>query len=154
MSCFLTSIRIPLRSPACLRARISVPARFLTTKKHAAASEPKYLLEDSESGLGFIRSNPQREKPRKLGMTEIRGPYYAAYGSRHLRDIMETMGSHVDGLKFAGGSFALMPEKRVREMTDIAHENDVYVSTVRKMVLWSGKGRADQSDREASWNMS
>lgn len=72
-------------------------------------------------------------------MTEIRGPYYAAYGSRHLRDIMETMGSHVDGLKFAGGSFSLMPEKSVREMTDIAHENDVYVSTVRKMFCGLGR---------------
>jgi len=42
---------------------------------------------------------------------------------------METMGYHIDGLKFAGGSFSLLPEQRLREMIEIAHENDVYVST-------------------------
>lgn len=43
---------------------------------------------------------------------------------------METVGTHVDGLKFAGGSFAVMPEGRVREMIEVAHRNGVYVSTV------------------------
>jgi phosphosulfolactate synthase (CoM biosynthesis protein A) len=37
----------------------------------------------------------------------------------------------VDGLKFAGGSFSLMPEKSLTELIEIAHQNDVYVSTVR-----------------------
>ena len=60
----------------------------------------------------------------------MRGPYYSAYGKRHLQDVMETVGAHVDGLKFAGGSFSLMPEGSVKEMIDIAHENGVYVSTV------------------------
>jgi phosphosulfolactate synthase (CoM biosynthesis protein A) len=41
------------------------------------------------------------------------------------------MGHHVDGLKFAGGSFSLFPEPRLRELTDLAHEHGVYVSTVR-----------------------
>lgn len=40
------------------------------------------------------------------------------------------MGTHVDGLKFAGGSFSLFPEKPLRELIDLAHEYDVYVSTV------------------------
>jgi phosphosulfolactate synthase (CoM biosynthesis protein A) len=40
------------------------------------------------------------------------------------------MGTHVDGLKFAGGSFSLFPEKPLRELIDLAHEHDVYVSTV------------------------
>jgi phosphosulfolactate synthase (CoM biosynthesis protein A) len=39
------------------------------------------------------------------------------------------MGYHIDGLKFAGGSFSMMPEERVRELIDLAHENEVYVST-------------------------
>ncbi|KFY48652.1 hypothetical protein V495_01147, partial [Pseudogymnoascus sp. VKM F-4514 (FW-929)] len=51
------------------------------------------------------------------------------YGTRHLEDVMETVGTHVDGLKFAGGSFAVMPEERVREMIEVAHGNGVYVST-------------------------
>lgn len=41
------------------------------------------------------------------------------------------MGYHVDGLKFAGGSFSLFPEAQLRELIDLAHEHDVYVSTVR-----------------------
>jgi phosphosulfolactate synthase (CoM biosynthesis protein A) len=86
------------------------------------------LLEDS-NGFGFIRSNPRPPKPRKVGVTEIRGPYYSAYGKRHLQDILETMGHHIDGLKFAGGSFSLMPEAAVRQLIDLAHEHGVYVST-------------------------
>jgi len=39
------------------------------------------------------------------------------------------MGEYVDGLKFAGGSFALMPAKEVKALTDLAHQYDVYVST-------------------------
>jgi phosphosulfolactate synthase (CoM biosynthesis protein A) len=50
---------------------------------------------------------------------------------------MDIMGHHVDGLKFAGGSFTLMPEKSVTELIDIAHQNDVYVSTVRSKNLHS-----------------
>jgi phosphosulfolactate synthase (CoM biosynthesis protein A) len=50
-------------------------------------------------------------------------------GKRYLSDVFETMGHHVDGVKFAGGSFSLFPEKRLRELIDIAHENDAYVST-------------------------
>jgi phosphosulfolactate synthase (CoM biosynthesis protein A) len=40
------------------------------------------------------------------------------------------MGHHVDGLKFAGGSFSLFPEDKLRELIDLAHEHGVYVSTV------------------------
>lgn len=40
------------------------------------------------------------------------------------------MGTHVDGLKFAGGSFSLFQEKPLRELLELAHEHGVYVSTV------------------------
>lgn len=64
----------------------------------------------------------------------MRGPYYSAYGTRRLEDVLETVGGHVDGLKFAGGLFAVMPERRVREMIEVAHRNGVYVSTVSGML--------------------
>ena len=86
------------------------------------------LLEDA-NGFGITRSNPRPPKPRKVGVTEICGPYYSAYGKRHLQDLLETMGHHIDGFKFAGGSFSLMPEAVVRELIDLAHEHGVYVST-------------------------
>lgn len=100
-------------------------SRLLSTQ----VSQGSYLLQDKDDGLGFIRSNPRPPKPRRVGVTEIRGPYYSAYGKRHWQDIMDIMGHHVDGLKFAGGSFSLMPEKSVTELVDIAHQHDVYVST-------------------------
>lgn len=106
---------------------VGSPVRFLSTQ----TSQAEYLLQDKDNGLGFIRANPRTPKPRKHGVTEIRGPYYSAYGKRHLQDVMDIMGHHVDGLKFAGGSFSLMPEKSLTELIEIAHQNDVYVSTVR-----------------------
>jgi phosphosulfolactate synthase (CoM biosynthesis protein A) len=68
-------------------------------------------------------------KPRTRGVTEIRGPYYTAMGPRYLKDVLETMGDHVDALKFAGGSFTLMPEGTLREIIETCHEHDVLVST-------------------------
>ena len=62
-------------------------------------------------------------------MTEIRGPYYTPVGRRYLEDVLETMGDYVDTLKFAGGSFALMPREAVRALNDLCHEHDVEVST-------------------------
>src|SRR3712207_88206 len=90
--------------------------RLLSTTRPRQQEQAQTLLQDKEQGFGFIRSNPRPAKPRKVGVTEIRGPYYSAYGKRHLQDVLETMGYHIDGLKFAGGSFSLMPEKAVREL--------------------------------------
>lgn len=82
-----------------------------------------------ERAFSFIPLNSRPPKPRKTGLTEIRGPYYTPLGRRALEDILETMHPYVDGLKFAGGSFALMPRERVKELTELAHRYDVYVST-------------------------
>ena len=77
----------------------------------------------------FLRVNEREAKPRKRGLTEIRGPYYSAIGRRYLEDLFETMGAYVDSLKFSGGSFTLMPEKAVREIIDLCHKHSVLVST-------------------------
>src|SRR5207237_576578 len=82
-----------------------------------------------ERSFPFLRLNEREIKPRKRGLTEIRGPYYSAYGRRHLEDLFETMGRYIDSLKFAGGSFSLMPEGVVREIIDLCHEHGVLVST-------------------------
>ena len=47
------------------------------------------MLED-ENAFGFIRHNTRPPKPRKAGVTEIRGPYYSAMGKRYLKDVLET----------------------------------------------------------------
>lgn len=77
----------------------------------------------------FIRMNQRQGKPRTQGVTEIRGPYYTPMGRRYLEDVLETMGEHIDSLKFAGGSFTLMPREKLREIIKIAHSHEVLVST-------------------------
>jgi phosphosulfolactate synthase (CoM biosynthesis protein A) len=83
----------------------------------------------SDRAFSFIRMNVREGKPRTRGITEIRGPYYSPMGKRYLEDVLETMGEYVDSLKFAGGSFTLMPEKQLREIIDLAHRYNVLVST-------------------------
>ena len=79
--------------------------------------------------FAFLRLNERPPKPRKRGVTEIRGPYYTPVGRRYLEDVLETMGVYVDTLKYAGGSFALMPRDAVRALNDVCHEHEVEVST-------------------------
>jgi phosphosulfolactate synthase (CoM biosynthesis protein A) len=99
----------------------------------------------------FIPINQRERKPRKRGITEIRGPYYTPMGTRYLTDVLETMGAWVDGLKFAGGSFALMPRERVRELIELAGDHDVYVSTggfVEHVLALKSPGLVDRYLRE------
>ncbi len=98
----------------------------------------------------FLRINERHAKPRKRGVTEIRGPYYTPMGKRYLEDILETMGAYVDVLKFAGGSFSLMPRNAVKELLDLAHRYDVLVSTggFIEHVLTLGPQAVDQYIQE------
>ncbi len=84
---------------------------------------------DNERAFQFLRMNERQSKPRTRGVTEIRGPYYSVMGKRYLQDILDTMGAYVDSVKFAGGSFTLMPRKAIMEITDLAHQHDALVST-------------------------
>jgi phosphosulfolactate synthase (CoM biosynthesis protein A) len=84
---------------------------------------------EAERAFAFLRMNERPPKPRSSGVTEIRGPYYSPVGRRYLEDVLETMGSYVDTLKYAGGSFALMPRETVRELNELCHEHDVAIST-------------------------
>src|ERR1051325_1157796 len=77
----------------------------------------------------FLQVNQRGDKPRKRGLTEIRGPYYSVVGRRYLEDLFELMGVYVDSLKFAGGSFSLMREAAIRNLIRLCHDNDVLVST-------------------------
>ena len=83
----------------------------------------------SPRAFSFVACNRREEKPRRAGLTEIRGPYYSVMGRRYLEDLLETMGDHVDALKFAGGSFSLMPRDRLVEIIELCHRHGVLVST-------------------------
>ncbi len=83
----------------------------------------------NDRAFAFLPVNGRENKPRTRGMTEIRGPYYTPMGKRYLQDVLETMGTYVDALKFAGGSFSLMPRQAVKELLDLCHAHNVMVST-------------------------
>ncbi|MCL7451838.1 MAG: phosphosulfolactate synthase [Anaerolineae bacterium] len=96
----------------------------------------------ADRAFDFLKVNDRPSKPRKRGVTEIRGPYYTPMGKRYLQDILETMSTYVDALKFAGGSFSLMPRPAVQELLDLCHQYDVMVSTggYIEYVLTQGSG--------------
>ena len=83
----------------------------------------------NQRAFDFLRSNRRQDKPRSRGVTEIRGPYYSVVGRRYLEDLFEGFGAYADILKFAGGSFSLMPRKELIGLIDLCHHNQVKVST-------------------------
>ena len=85
--------------------------------------------QSQERAFSFLKVNERPAKPRTRGVTEIRGPYYTPMGKRYLQDILETMAFYVDSLKFAAGSFTLMPRGAVKELIDLCHQYNVLVST-------------------------
>jgi phosphosulfolactate synthase (CoM biosynthesis protein A) len=60
------------------------------------------------------------------------------------------MGDYVDSLKFAGGSFSLMPESAVRNLIELCHRHNVLVSTggFLEHVLAQGSDAVRQYVRE------
>jgi phosphosulfolactate synthase (CoM biosynthesis protein A) len=99
-----------------------------------------------KNAFDFLRMNEREGKPRQRGVTEIRGPYYSVMGKRYLSDVLETMGQYVDSLKFAGGSFTLIPDETLKEIIETAHAHDVMVSTggFIEYVLTQGKEAVDK----------
>lgn len=99
------------------------------------------MTEIKENLFDFLNKSDRPKKPRTTGLTEIRGPYYTVMGKNYLSDVLETMGSSIDSLKFAGGSFALIPPRHVKELIEIAHRHDVLVSTGGFMEFVLTRGR-------------
>jgi phosphosulfolactate synthase (CoM biosynthesis protein A) len=87
------------------------------------------MSRDDRRAFDFVKVNERQRKPRTRGVTEIRGPYYTPVGRRYLEDLFDGFGAYVDALKFAGGAFALMPRRALRELIDLCHAHQVLVST-------------------------
>src|SRR5947208_15568442 len=83
-----------------------------------AKSKPK----QPQHSFPFLQVNEREGKPRRRGLTEIRGPYYSVVGRRYLEELFETMSNYAVSLKFAAGSFSLMPEKAVRGIILLYHK--------------------------------
>jgi phosphosulfolactate synthase (CoM biosynthesis protein A) len=103
-----------------------------------------------ERAFSFLKVNERMGKPRTRGITEIRGPYYTPMGRRYLEDVLETMGVYVDSLKYAGGSFSLMPRDKIKELNQLAHDHNVLVSTggFIEYVLTQGREAVDKYIQE------
>ena len=101
---------------------------------------------EQERAFEWVKRNERQGKPRSRGLTEIRGPYYSVMGPRYLQDVLETAGDYVDSLKFAAGSFSVIPKKSLRQLLDLAHSYDVLVSTGGwiEYLLTQGKGAVDR----------
>jgi len=110
----------------------------------------KSQTESNGRAFPFLKVNDRPPKPRSRGVTEIRGPYYTPMGKRYLQDILETMGVYVDVLKFAGGSFSLMPRQAVKELIDLCHDYGVLVDTgdFMETVLTQGREAVDHYIKE------
>lgn len=92
----MLAIQNPSRLWTMLRPALSVASRshqvlprpFSTARQ--LQTTPPILLEDKQNGFGFARHNARPPKPRSVGVTEIRGPYYSVMGKRYLQDVLET----------------------------------------------------------------
>jgi phosphosulfolactate synthase (CoM biosynthesis protein A) len=77
----------------------------------------------------FVEISDVPPKPRKTGVIEIRGPYYAPTTIGYIKDLLEMWGEYIDGFKFAGGSMRLLSLDMLKTILKICHDHDVYVST-------------------------
>ena len=77
----------------------------------------------------FIKILEKQNKPRDLGVIEIRGSYYTPVGFTYLSDLLEIAGEYIDGFKFAGGSQRLHPEDVLKKIINLCHDYGIYVST-------------------------
>ncbi len=101
---------------------------------------------EQERAFSWLKRNDREGKPRTRGLTEIRGPYYSVMGPRYLEDVLSTAGDYVDSLKFAAGSFSVIPKKALTEILGLCHSYDVMVSTGGwiEYVLTQGKEAVDR----------
>lgn len=104
----------------------------------------------SEKSFDFIKKNKRLPKPRKYGITEIRGPYYTMMGKNYLQDILNTMAEYIDSLKFAGGSFSIISKQSLQDIIELCHKNEVLVSTggFIEYVLTQGSDSVDKYIQE------
>ncbi|MEC9373473.1 MAG: phosphosulfolactate synthase [Planctomycetota bacterium] len=108
--------------------------------------------ETSEHGFEFLRVNERAGKPRSVGLTEIRGPYYTVIGKRALSDVLDLMAPSIDSFKFSAGAFTLFPPEALRELIELCHAHDVEVSTggFIERVLVQGPAAVDAYIRQCA----
>ena len=99
-----------------------------------------------KKAFDFVSIHEPPPKPREIGITEIRGPYYTSISYGYLKDLLGDWAEYVDGYKFAGGAMRLLRRERVRKIIQLCHQNDVYVSTggfVERVIVQGSKAVDD-----------
>lgn len=86
-------------------------------------TSPATRVKHAPNDFAFLPSNSLPSKPRKTGLTEIRGPYYTPVTQTYLDELLKDWGEYVDVIKFAGGSFSLMPPDRLKGLIAVAHKH-------------------------------
>jgi phosphosulfolactate synthase (CoM biosynthesis protein A) len=86
-------------------------------------------MKSTRKAFDFLKISDLPPKPRKSGVIEIRGPYYAPTTIGYVKDLLEMWGDYIDGFKFAGGSMRLLSVDMVKRILKVCHDHDVYVST-------------------------
>ena len=124
---------MPTRTVLAQTLRQHIRPRAGTSKVQVAAARALHstasLANSSSSSssthpFSFLPANSLEPKAtRTKGLTEIRGPYYAPVTQTYLDELLTDWGEYVDGIKFAGGAFSLMPEDRLRALIETAHKH-------------------------------
>lgn len=83
----------------------------------------------NKRAFNFLKIYDLPAKPRKTGIIEIRGPYYASVSYGYLEDLLDDWSYYFDGYKFAGGSERLLSKSTVGNIIEACHDHGVYVST-------------------------
>ncbi|CAF1424540.1 unnamed protein product [Rotaria sp. Silwood1] len=107
-------------------------SRFLINGKFNLLNFIRSLssIVEQSTPFDYLPTNKLKSKKnRKNGLTEIRASYSKPVTKTYLNELLEDWGEYVDGIKFAGGSFSLMPEKCLRDIIDIAHKYQCYLCT-------------------------
>jgi phosphosulfolactate synthase (CoM biosynthesis protein A) len=86
-------------------------------------------MKSTRKAFDFVKISDLPPKPRKSGVIEIRGPYYAPTTIGYVKDLLEMWGDYIDGFKFAGGSMRLLSVDMVKRILKVCHDHNVYVST-------------------------
>ncbi len=107
-----------------VRPRPISAARALHSTASLANSNSNSSSSSSTHPFSFLPANALEPKAKRTrGLTEIRGPYYAPVTKTYLDELLKDWGEYVDGVKFAGGAFSLMPEDRLRALIETAHKH-------------------------------
>jgi hypothetical protein len=100
-----------------------------TEQNHERTRTLAHGMHANQRAFAFLRTNQRLPKPRVQGGDRDSRALLHADGQALPAGRARDHGGLRDALKFAGGSFSLMPVQAVKELIDLCHQYDVLVST-------------------------